>query len=115
MFSHLYSNYKNTSVNRRGLTFELDKETFRKITSSICHYCGAAPAQFYRLKRRSETYFYNGIDRVDNSRGYVVDNVVPCCVKCNKMKANMKVTDFLRHINGIYQYMSGCPHASTSA
>lgn len=114
MFNHLYSNYKNTSVKRRKLRFDLDKETFRKITSSNCHYCGAPPSQSYRLKKCTEFYLYNGIDRVENDQGYVPDNVVPCCAKCNQMKRDLKITDFLIHINSIYQYMNGNPQTSTS-
>lgn len=28
----------------------------------------------------------SGIDRLDNSRGYVSGNIVPCCYTCNNMK-----------------------------
>lgn len=37
-----------------------------------------------------------GVDRVDNAKGYVMDNVVPCCAICNSMKSSMKLVDFLR-------------------
>ena len=36
-----------------------------------------------------------GLDRVDNSRGYQADNVVPCCADCNYMKGQMSQEAFL--------------------
>lgn len=44
----------------------------------------------------------NGLDRVDNSIGYIESNVVPCCYICNKMKGELPVEDFLRHLNNIF-------------
>jgi deferrochelatase/peroxidase EfeB len=40
----------------------------------------------------------NGLDRVDNNRGYVFSNVVSCCFKCNQMKGKLSVQEFLNHI-----------------
>lgn len=46
-----------------------------------CHYCGI--------------YGSVGLDRVDNLQGYSVVNVVPCCVLCNFIKADLHVDVFL--------------------
>ena len=35
-----------------------------------------------------------GIDRVDSSKGYTEDNVVPCCWIHNKMKSDMTYGEF---------------------
>ena len=35
------------------------------------------------------------MDRVDNSAGYSVENVVPCCWECNGMRAKTSQTDFI--------------------
>jgi hypothetical protein len=32
---------------------------------------------------------YNGIDRVDNEKGYLVENCVPCCFTCNSLKKSV--------------------------
>ena len=32
-----------------------------------------------------------GLDRCDNKKGYTLNNVVPCCARCNRMK-NVYVT-----------------------
>jgi hypothetical protein len=49
--------------------------------------------------------YHNGIDRVDNDKGYISDNCVPCCWKCNNMKNTMKQKDFINHIISIYKKM----------
>lgn len=38
-----------------------------------------------------------GIDRVDNSIGYSMNNSVSCCIICNRMKRNYKVEEFINH------------------
>ena len=30
-----------------------------------------------------------GLDRIDNSKGYVIGNVVPCCGNCNRIKCHI--------------------------
>lgn len=30
----------------------------------------------------------SGMDRIDNSKGYLLDNIVPCCTSCNKIRGN---------------------------
>jgi len=42
-----------------------------------------------------EEYWYNGIDRKDNSKGYVIDNCVPCHVSINRMKMAMPYEEFV--------------------
>jgi hypothetical protein len=46
-------------------------------------------------------YVYNGIDRKNNSLGYVSNNCVPCCSECNLMKRKMSVNQFLEHMRKI--------------
>ena len=89
----------NNSASQRGLVYDLS-ETF--LFSSIkmdCHYCGKPPSKPHR---KCETFLYNGLDRVDNSVGYVESNVVPCCFICNRMKGALATKDFLEHLNNIW-------------
>lgn len=61
-------------------------------------------------KKNYEPYFYNGIDRVDSSLGYVPDNVRPCCKKCNYMKNQMELKEFheqVRKIHNVTKNKSG--------
>jgi hypothetical protein len=43
----------------------------------------------------------NGIDRVDNTLGYELGNVIPCCSVCNRAKSNLPLDYFLRWYNTI--------------
>ena len=94
------------SAKRRGLVFDLTKEEFRNLTSKPCEYCGKAPEQSskkYAIK--GETYYHNGLDRVDNSLGYILDNVVPCCRQCNIAKNNYSKEAFLSWVKAVYLNM----------
>lgn len=56
------------------MDFELTKEQFYNLISQPCYYCGDKEKEF------------NGIDRIDSQKGYIIDNCVTCCEYCNKMK-----------------------------
>jgi hypothetical protein len=103
----LFYSYQRDAQRRRGgsgLEFSLTFDQFKKITSSNCHYCGANPSQVVeRLTRFNGHYVYNGIDRVDSTKGYIEDNCVPCCKACNWMKNKMTREAFLGHIGRIYR------------
>lgn len=92
------------SARRRNLEFALDKELFSSLIEQNCHYCGAEPGNTYKHDVEPYTKKYNGIDRVDNSKGYLPNNVVPCCKHCNWMKRDFNKDDFLSHIGRIYNY-----------
>lgn len=91
----------NYSAKERGLEFGLDRETFEHLTTSNCTYCGIEPLQF---QTRFSEFKYNGIDRVDNTKGYILENCVSCCKLCNRMKDVLSVEDFKRHINKIITF-----------
>lgn len=42
---------------------------------------------------------YNGIDRIDDSIGYTIDNCVTCCRTCNWAKGNKDYSEFLFYID----------------
>ena len=97
-FNQIYREYRNKNAERRDLPFELTKEQFRELTQKSCHYCGVMHS------KNQKGFLYNGIDRVDNTKGYVIDNVVPCCFTCNISKARMTVEDFLSWIERVHAY-----------
>jgi len=59
------------------------------------------------LKRQEKHHKDNidGLDRIDNTKGYVIDNVVPCCGHCNLMKRGMTVLEFKEHIQRIVKQL----------
>ena len=89
----LMRNYK-ASAKKRGYSFELTEEQFAEITKQDCYYCGIKPNGIVKYKEINTEYIYNGIDRVDNDKGYTVENTVPCCKHCNIAKNNMTLQEF---------------------
>ena len=99
-FLSLLRVYKR-NAKTRGVSFNLSEEEFTDLTKKNCFYCGVEPIGCYHPKGYNGPYIYNGIDRVDNSAGYVLENCAPCCTMCNKMKVRMDVNDFLGQIRKI--------------
>ena len=81
-----YRDYLN-SAKRRKLIFELPLGQFRELFYSDCYYCGENPAK--------------GVDRQNNSEGYVEGNWVPCCKQCNFSKAGHSQEDFLSWVQRV--------------
>lgn len=94
-----YYRYKQSAM-RRCIEFNLSFEEFEKLSAGACYYCGDEPSLI--TKTNNGEFIRNGIDRVDNSRGYSVDNCVSCCKHCNVAKLSMTKEDFLRLVEKIY-------------
>lgn len=104
-FNQVHYQYRrNAEV--RGYKWNLTKEYFRELTKQNCYFCGALPTQKYKQINSNGPYVYNGVDRVDNSRDYTPDNVVPCCIRCNKMKGSLSENEFFEHLNKILKTYS---------
>jgi len=98
-----YKEYER-SAKIRSLAFELSFSEYKSIVIKNCFYCGSIP----RVPKRSFQITWpamNGIDRVNNKEGYINCNVVPCCIRCNKMKKVLSAKDFLDRIRKIYLYL----------
>lgn len=93
-FSRIFRNYKS-SAKRRSLDFKLSEYQFKALTKSLCYYCGCLPSATIKSGFKSDDYVYNGIDRLDNTQGYTLENSVPCCAMCNSMKSNHSYQDFI--------------------
>ena len=86
----------------RGLEWNLTDKQVRRLTKQPCHYCGTKPSQVYSGKNLNGTYIYNGLDRTDNTKGYTIDNVVPCCGTCNHAKSVMTIKEFGLWVERLY-------------
>jgi hypothetical protein len=73
-------------------------------TQKKCFYCGSEPLRFFK-KGRSEGFYYNGLDRVNNNLGYVKSNIVPCCFSCNASKMNLDQGAFINRIKVCHDFM----------
>lgn len=94
-FNSLYGSYKRNARNK-NLSFDLKEDEFKQLTTNNCYYCKAKPSQVYKSRHATGDYIFNGIDRVDNLKGYTLDNCVTCCGICNKMKGSMPLNNFLK-------------------
>lgn len=101
----------NDGAKKRNLEFLLTIEEFKKLTKENCHYCNCEPKTISRVRGKSTKdakdrgqYIFNGIDRVNNSNGYLLENCVTCCKLCNQMKLDMSYEDFMQHIKNINNF-----------
>lgn len=74
--------YYKQNAKLSGKVFNLPFALCEDLMTGKCFYCLADPLPF------------NGIDRVDNNLGYIVDNVVGCCSRCNLAKKDMDRSEF---------------------
>jgi len=84
------------NAHKKNLSFELTREQVRELISSNCYYCNSEPSNTHVSHGHKITY--QGIDRLNNTKGYTPDNVVPCCIVCNKMKKALTHDEFVLHI-----------------
>ena len=99
-FNRVHRGYKN-GARVRGYSFELSEDFCFNIMQLSCDYCCKPPMN--RAVELGDIFYYNGIDRVDNSKGYVENNVVPCCKVCNRAKDTMSRDEFLEWIKQVYE------------
>lgn len=89
--------------------FNLTLPQFKALTKGTCFYCGKEPSQIIRRnhnggKTQGTPYIYNGVDRLDSSKGYTIDNCVSCCGVHNKMKLAMSPDEFLQACKAVVEY-----------
>ena len=117
----------------RGLPFTLSAESLERWwhqTPDRCSYCSITTEEFRRL--RDCVIEYEGpdyeiqkfkrifrspkhrainwltLDRVDNSRGYELDNLTKCCWFCNSIKGSLlSQVDMLAIAKGLVQRLRG--------
>lgn len=96
-----------------GITFE----DFLRLSQENCYYCGATPSNSYnaalddnkssQYARDNGVFIYNGLDRLDNSKPHIIDNVVACCKYCNFAKRERSVEEFASWIRRVYLHIEG--------
>ncbi len=95
-------NYYKSNAKKRNLEFNLSKEQFVELTQKNCTYCNAKPSNLKSSKNYYGSFLYNGIDRIDSSKGYLIDNCTTCCKNCNYAKSQLTVDEFKELITNIY-------------
>lgn len=100
--NRVFATYKQGAKVRK-IQFKITFEDFIRLTNKICNYCGCKPGTIQ--KGRNGSFIYNGLDRVNSTIGYTLDNVVPCCIQCNRAKHTMTVEEFYNFIKRVYNYL----------
>lgn len=91
--SHKNYQSKVMDANSRSIYIDISEEQFDEISKKPCYICG---------KKTNEIH-HNGIDRIDNNKGYVNGNIASCCGNCNYMKGTLKLSYFIYKIYQIYK------------
>lgn len=86
--------YKNRAAKEQLPLDEAHKDEIKEFFLSLCTYCAREP----------DLYDVNGLDRIDNTKGYTIDNIVACCKSCNMMKRTASVADFLAVASRIAEF-----------
>jgi 5-methylcytosine-specific restriction endonuclease McrA len=92
--------YKRHAIGR-GLEWNLKYEEVYELISKNCYYCGLPPTNMKITKNCKKGFTYSGIDRIDSSKNYDINNVVPCCALCNKAKGNLSISEFFEWMKRI--------------
>ena len=107
-YSHLRRRDKN-----KGFSDTMSFDVFSFLSKQPCRYCGLEYSkeiedrlnESKKKKRLSDHVLKcNGIDRVDSSKGYTVENSVTCCKHCNTAKNTMTESDFFKWIKRVYEF-----------
>jgi hypothetical protein len=72
--------YYRSNAKKRGLGWALSDAQAVELAHGTCYWGGTHGGTLCEA---------GGIDRVDNNKGYTVDNCVPCCTLCNRAKSYM--------------------------
>jgi len=88
-----YSDVK-CNARYRGTEFALTFEEFMTFWGKPCSYCGDEIENVY-------------LDRIDNEKGYLFDNVTSCCFICNMMKRALSKDDFINKCRKIINNNGG--------
>ena len=82
-----FHEYKK-SAKKRGIQFELTQTECEPFFNSSCYFC-------------NDSYDGLGMDRLNNTIGYKLNNIVPCCYRCNIMKHTSTEDEFIKQIEKI--------------
>lgn len=88
----MYSRYLYTAA-RKNLSWGISPELFRELIVQECTYCGAPPDKF------------NQLDRMHLGSPWTESNSVPCCRVCLRMKSQMSLPEFFRHLDKIQLFL----------
>jgi hypothetical protein len=102
--NRLFKRYQS-NAREKGYDFNLSFDEVLYLTKQPCKYCGIAPSTPLN-GTSNRVYYYNGIDRVNNTLGYSISNCVTACYMCNTSKNNFDIVDWTKWIQRLYNHMN---------
>jgi hypothetical protein len=104
-FNQIFYSYQR-SARKRQYSFTLTIEEFRALVENPCFYCGdSRSTRAPSVRGTNGDYFYTGIDRTDNTMGYDLGNVRPCCKQCNIAKGVLSEAKFLAWVHQVCAHL----------
>jgi len=90
-----YSRYQD-NARKRNHEWNISNEDFCLLISKKCYYCDSYPDREVKGKSKNNplVILVHGLDRVDNSKGYSLENCVTCCELCNRAKRALDLEEF---------------------
>jgi len=88
---HVIWNHYVKGACTRKIDFTLSKTFFNSLIVQPCFYCS------YSVPNE-----VNGIDRIDNNKGYIESNCIPCCQFCNSAKGMQHPQEFIDKLLAIH-------------
>ena len=83
----LFRRYRASAI-KRDIAVRLTPAEFQGLVLMPCIYCGQTPA--------------GGVDRLNSTQGYSVENCAPCCTVDNRMKLMLSYEEFLTQVRKVY-------------
>ena len=90
--------YKGNAGTRK-LDWLLSEDEARELLTAPCAGCGSPPHR--KITTNTAEITCNGVDRIDNSKSYVVGNVQTLCKTCNFAKAELSQDEFMSYLDNI--------------
>ena len=91
-------NIASGSAKKRLLEWAIDLEQYEKLVLQNCSYCNTS----------IDAQTGSGLDRIDCSRGYTLDNVIPCCGDCNRLRGDtFTVKETYIMVQALQKYRNG--------
>jgi hypothetical protein len=87
--------YSSTTGRREGVEWRLTDDEALFLFKEPCFYCGMPSIPGIAC---------SGIDRVDSKAHYTLDNCVPACAMCNRMKWSYPMDEFVQKCREIVEH-----------
>ena len=89
----------------RNFIWDLTKEQAQELLVQSCFYCGDPPSRIVELGKYNGDALVNGLDRLDSTKGYTRENIVPCCKRCNWAKSNLTLEEFYTWVRKVNNHI----------